>query len=649
MLRILTISLVSIFGPLLASVGVVRADWLDGKMPQKAKRAVEFAARPFPLEQVRLLEGPFRKAQERDRAYLRSVEPDRLLAWFRKRADLEPKAEPYKGWERRKLAGHSLGHYLSACAMMFASTGDEALRKKVDYIVDELAACQKAHGDGYLAAFPGGRKCFKELAEGNIRAKSFSLNDIWAPWYTLHKELAGLIDAYRYCHNKKALAAATRLADWTEEVTKDLTDKQWQEMLACEHGGMNEVLVELYAITGEKRYLSLSWKFHHEAILGPLAGGKDCLPGQHANTQFPKIIGCARRHELSLGKPDRDIAEFFWKRVVYHHSYVTGGNSNGESFGPPDHLADRLGANTAESCNTYNMLKLTRHLFAWHGGVEFADFYERALYNHILASQNPETGMMTYYLSLGSGEFKRFQTPFDSWTCCHGTGMENHAKYGDSIYWHDDEGLYVMLFIASELEWPEKGLRVRQETDFPAADTTRLAFSAKKPVKMALRIRCPGWAAEPLAIKVNGKAVEAADGKSGTWAIVDRTWADGDKVEVRIPMTLRTEAMPDDKNCVAILYGPIVLAGDLGPIHPKEGKGGKPTVPVLVAGDRPVEEWVKGKPLTFKTDGVGRPEDVTLRPFYRYYKHRYVVYWDRLTPEAWKKRKAAKEDEGKDG
>jgi hypothetical protein len=629
-----------------ACAATARADWINGRMPHEVEPAVDIAARPFPLEQVRLLEGPLKAAQECDRAYLRQVEPDRLLAWFRKEAGLEPKAEAYGGWERNTIAGHSLGHYLSAASMMVAATGDEALRRKVNYIVDELAECQKAHGDGYLAAFPGGRKCFKEVADGNIRSKGFDLNGIWVPWYTLHKQFAGLLDAYRYCGGAKALSVATRLADWACEVTKNLTDAQWQTMLACEHGGMNEVLAELYAVTGEKRYLALSRKFHHEAILGPLSRGQDILPGKHANTQFPKVIGCARRYEVTGHGRDRAVAEFFWQRVVYHHSYVTGGNSDHEYFGPPDELADRLGPKTTESCNTYNMLKLTRHLFAWHGGVEFADFYERGLMNHILASQHPETGMMTYFLPLGAGEFKRFQTPFTSWTCCHGTGMENHAKYGDSIYWHDAGGLYVALFVASELAWPEKGLTVRQETAFPAGDTVRLAVSAKREVATAVRIRCPGWAEGPLEIKVNGKKVEA-DAQPGTWAVLDRTWTDGDAVTVRIPTGLRTEAMPDDANRVAVLYGPVVLAGDLGPIHPdaagETADAAEPTVPVLVTGGRPVGEWVEpveGEALAFRTAGVGRPADVTLRPFYGFHDRRYAVYWDLFTPAAWEARKA---------
>jgi len=622
------------------------AEWIDGKMPHTVKPAVAFAARPFPLEQVRLADGPLKAAQERDRAYLRRVEPDRLLAWFRKEAGLEPKAEAYEGWERNTIAGHSLGHYLSACAMMVASTGDEALRKKVDTIVDELAACQEANGDGYLAAFPGGRTCFKEVAEGKIRSKGFDLNGIWVPWYTLHKEFAGLLDAYRYCDSEKALAVACRLADWACGVTKHLTDAQWQTMLACEHGGMNEVLAELHAVTGQERYLALSRRFHHEAILEPLARARDDLPGKHANTQFPKVIGCARRYEVTGDARDRALAEFFWQRVVYHHSYVTGGNSNHEYFGPPDELADRLGPKTSESCNTYNMLKLTRHLFAWHGGVEFADFYERGLLNHILASQNPDDGMMTYFLPLGAGEFKRFQTPFTSWTCCHGTGMENHAKYGDSIYWHDDEGLYVSLYIPSELTWPEKGLTVRQETDFPRTDTTRLVLSAKKPVRLALRLRCPGWAEGPLEITVGGKTAEV-DAQPGTWAVLDRTWRDGDTLAVRIPMALRTEAMPDEPNRVAVLYGPILLAGDLGPIHPEASGAtaadGKTPGPVLVTDGKPVGEWVEpvaDAPLAFKTAGVGRPRDVTLRPFFGYHDRRYAVYWDVFTPEAWEARQA---------
>lgn len=374
--------------------------------------AVNLAAQPFELSKVRLLDSPFKRAMERDGSYLLLLEPDRLLSRFRSEAGLEPKAPPYGGWEGMGVAGHSLGHYLSTCSMMFASTGDERFLQRVNYIVDELEIYQRAHGDGYVAAIPDGRRVFREISQGIIRAKPFDLNGVWVPWYTLHKLFAGLLDAHRYCGNEKALQVAKHLADWAESVTANLTDDQFQQMLACEHGGMVEVLAELYARTGEERYLNLAKRFYHKAVMDPLARGVDCLPGLHGNTQVPKVIGMARLYELTGERvPYRVIAEFFWERVVKHHCYVIGGFTDGEMFGEPDRLSDRLGTNTAEVCKTYNLLKLTKQLFSWSPSVEKADYYERALYNHILASQNPDDGMMCYYVPLRAGSFKTYSTP----------------------------------------------------------------------------------------------------------------------------------------------------------------------------------------------------------------------------------------------
>lgn len=590
-------------------------------------------AQAFDLEAVRLLDGPFKSATARDAEYLLRLEPDRLLAWFRKEAGLEPKGEVYGGWESRGVAGHSLGHYLSACAMMYASTGDTRLRDRVTYVVDELAACQKANGNGYVAAIPNGKEIFKQVAAGDIRSQGFDLNGGWVPWYTMHKVFAGLLDANRYCASDRALTVATGLADWAVVTLANLDDAQFQRMLACEHGGMNESLAELYTRTGNEKYLALSRRFHHRAVLDPLSRGEDRLDGLHANTQIPKLIGLARRYELTGDESDKRTAEFFWDRVVHHHSYVIGGNSDGEHFGPPDKLNRRLSQNSCEVCNTYNMLKLTRHLFAWHPTGELADFYERALYNHILASQNPTSGMVCYYVPLGPGSEKAYSTPFDSFWCCVGSGMENHAKYGDSIYFHDDAGLWVNLFVASEVRWKERGLTLRQETTFPEAGTTTLSVTAEKPVDLALRIRRPAWAGDGFAIEVNGRAqrLTAADG----YAVVSRTWKTGDRVEVKLPMALRLETMPDEPKRVAVMYGPLVMAGDLGATATIK--------PALVTGGKPLADWIKpvpGQPATFRTTSAGRPGDVTLRPFYRTHDVKYSVYWDLFTPAEWSRREA---------
>jgi len=608
---------------------------------EKVPDSVRREANAFELADVRLLEGPFRRAMLLDGEYLLRLEPDRLLSWFRKEAGLKPKGEVYGGWEAQGVAGHSLGHYLTACAMMYASTGDARFRERVAYVVDELALCQQAHGDGYVAAIPEGRRIFREVAAGDISSQGFDLNGGWVPWYTMHKLFAGLLDAEAHAANEKARAVAVRLADWAHATTAGLNEEQFQRMLACEHGGMNESLAELYARTGDEKYLRLARRFRHRAVLDPLARREDRLPGLHANTQIPKVIGLARLHELTAEAPDRAAAEFFWGRVVGQHSYAIGGNSEGEHFGPPGKLDARLGQNTCETCNTYNMLKLTRHLFTWRASAEYADYYERALYNHILASQNPRDGMFCYFVPLKPGAHKTYSTPFDSFWCCVGTGMENHAKYGDSIYFHGDGALWVNLFIPSELKWKEKGLTLRQETRYPEADAVRLTFGVERPTPLALRLRRPAWATRGVSVSVNGRPQPVAAGP-GSFVEITRTWKHGDRVELRMPMSLRLEALPDNPRRVAVLYGPHVLAGELGP--ETDAAAARPDyVPALITGNRPPAQWlrpVRGRPATFRTAGVGRPRDVTLSPFYRTHGRRYTVYWDLFTPRQWGAREA---------
>jgi len=593
---------------------------------------------PFELSDVTLLDGPFKRATELNKKSLLRYQPDRLLSKFRSEAGLKPKAEPYDGWEAKTIAGHSLGHYLSACSLMYQSTNDNRFLSRVKYIVDELEACQLADGDGYIGAFPNGKKILEEeVAKGDIRAEGFDLNGIWVPYYTQHKVMAGLRDAYHLCGVNKALEIEKKFADWLGTIVEDLNDEQIQKMLHCEHGGMNEVLADLYADTQNKKYLELSRVFHHEAILDPLTAGIDILPDKHGNTQIPKLIGLARRYEVAGDLNDKKAAEFFWDRVVNHHSYVTGGHGNGEYFGQPDQLRDRLSEHTTESCNVYNMLKLSRHLFQWDPRAEVADYYERALFNHILSSQHPEDGRVIYNLSLEMGGFKSYQDP-EGFTCCVGTGMENHSKYGRNIFFKNEAELYVSQFIAAQVNWKEKGVKVRQITKFPEEQGTTIEIESDNPQEFTLQIRYPYWAEKGIEILVNGEK-KKVDQEPGSFIGLKKAWVSGDKVEVRIPFTLRLETMPDDENRVAVLYGPLVMAGDLGPEDDPAAE--KPDyVPVLLTEDRGPNLWlspVENAVNTFRVaEKVAHPRGFTLIPFYAIHERRYSVYWDMFDEARWR-------------
>ena len=612
------------------------------KVKSGGPEVVGFRALPFDLGDVKLLVGPFKHATELNVKSLLNYEPDRLLAKFRNEAGLQPKAEHYHGWEDDTIAGHSLGHYLSACSLMYKTTGDKRFLKRVDYIVAELALCQEADGDGYIGAFPDGKRILEEeVAKGNIRSKGFDLNGIWVPYYTQHKVMSGLNDAYHLCLNQMALEIEKRFADWLEGIVMGLNDEQVQKMLHCEHGGINEALANLYADTEDERYLKMARRFHHKAILDALAAGKDILPGKHGNTQIPKLVGLARLYELTGNETDRKTAEFFWDRVVNHHSYVTGGHGNHEYFGEPDKLRDRLSQGTTETCNVYNMLKLSRHLFEWEAQAEVADFYERALFNHILSSQHPKDGRVIYNLSLAQGGYKVYQDPY--WfTCCVGSGMENHSKYGRNIYFHNNEELFLFQYIASELDWKEKGIKVRQTTKYPEEQGTTLEFICEKPVTLTLQIRYPLWAEKGIKIMVNDKK-QKDKGEPGSFVPLRRKWKKGDRVKVNMPFSLRLEAMPDDETRVAVMFGPLVLAGDLGPV--KDAKtGGNFNVPVLMTEVRDPAIWTepaKGQPNTFKTKDTGRPQDVILRPFYKTHERRYSIYWDMFSEASWKEKQQA--------
>lgn len=612
----------------------LRAEPLADDARFKVQPVAPLQVRAFPLEEVRLLDGPFKHAMELDGNYLLSLDVDRLLHNFRVNAGLPSQAKPLGGWEDPKceLRGHFAGHYMSACAMMYASTGDTAFRDKGNAVVAGLAECQAKLGTGYLSAFP---ESFIDRVEER--------KPVWAPYYTLHKILAGLEDMYDYCGNEQALAVAKKFGDWVIARNSRLTDEQMQRMLNTEQGGMNEALANLYALTGDTNYLKISLRFNHLRMLEPAEHERDNLTGFHANTQFPKFIGNARQYELTGNTSLETAVRFFWNTVVKQRSYVTGGNSDGEMFTPKEHLSRALGPNTTETCNTYNMLKLTRHLFCWDPKAEYADYYERALYNHILASQNPQTGMMCYYLPLRSGSERKYNTPEDSFWCCTGTGVENHAKYGGSIYFHNDRELYVNLFIASTLDWQSKGVKLRQDTRFPNEGRTQLSFACSQPVEFSLRVRHPYWARNGFEIKVNGRK-EPEMSQPGSFAEVNRVWRAGDRLEVSLPFSLRIEAFKDNPERFAFMDGPLVLGAKVEAHKPfPVVVGDKATAlvglePVLGEADtfRPAAD-------VFRMPGGSSDEPIVLQPFYKLYDVHYEVYWDELTPAQWQEREGDKD------
>ncbi|MBN2269237.1 MAG: glycoside hydrolase family 127 protein [Sedimentisphaerales bacterium] len=623
---------------------------IEDKAPQKVYA--------FGLGDVRLLDSPFKTAMELDVKYLLSLEPDRFLTRFREFAGLKPKAETYRGWETATISGHSLGHYLTAVSKLYASTKDKSLLKRINYIVDELGQCQKAWGNGFVGGFPRSREAFAEIKAGNIRSAGFDLNRIWVPWYNLHKLYMGLVDACLYCGNEKAKDILVKSTDWAWEMVGGLSDEQFEKMLDCEHGGINEAFAEIYALTGYEKALKLAKRFYHHRVLDPLAREQDNLTGLHSNTQIPKLIGLARLYRLTGDEHYNTASAFFWKSVIEYRTYVNGGNTDNEYFFPPEDFSKHLSVHTTETCNTYNMLKLTRQLFAMDPQAKYADYYERALYNHILASQDPNEGMMIYFCPLKSGHFKTYNTPFDSFWCCTGTGMESHVKYGDSIYFHDDETLYVNLFIPSVLNFRQKDLVLTQKTRYPLNGNIRLSLDPRRPVKLNVKIRRPRWAVDDLRLAVNGKPYLYSAGP-GEYMAVERLWEKGDRIDLLFPMKLRTEAMPDDPNKVAFFYGPTLLAGALGKegiedIDPHAEERAKfdqvssPPIPVLVADGRAVEDYIKpgDSPGTFtvsksvlRMPGLDTTGEVTLIPFYKMHYQRYMVYWDIFTPQQWKQTK----------
>lgn len=611
----------------------------------KVSSAIPIKAYYFDLDEVKLLNSPFKEAMQKDSVYLLTVEPDRLLSGFRAHSGLKPKGELYGGWESSGLAGHTLGHYLSAISMEYASGGGPEFLKRVNYIVSQLRECQLARKTGYVGAIPKEDSIWSEVKAGHIKTGGFDLNGGWSPWYTVHKVMAGLLDAYLYCGNKEALTVCKGMGDWTGETIGNLTDDQLQKMLLCEYGGMAETLANLYALTGNKKYLGLSYKFYDKRILDPLSEGKDILPGKHSNTNIPKVIASARRYELTGDQRDKAISDFFWDVMTKDHSYANGGNGNYEYLSEPDKLNDKLTDNTIETCATYNMLKLTKHLFEVSPSAGLMDYYENALYNDILASQNHDDGMTCYFVPLRMGGQKEYSSPFDTFTCCVGTGMENHVKYQESIYARNDAGdLFVNLFIPSVLNWKAKGIKLIQRTKLPVSDAVNFTLNTKKPVELALRLRKPQWA-DTYQLKVNGITVQA-NIDAGGYLTIKRKWKNNDHIVLVLPESVYAKAMPDNANRRALFYGPVMLAGELGSNEPDPIQG----IPVLVSSDTDPNKWlrmVNQNELEFTSTGIGKPEDVKLIPFNQTKNEHYSVYWDFFTPETWAVKQKEYEQERK--
>jgi hypothetical protein len=599
-----------------------------------ARRDVPAKVQPFPMTQVRLLPGPFQEAMEWNRGYMQRLPADRLLHNFRVNSGLPSSAQPLGGWEKNgagrdaELRGHFTGHYLSAAALLYASTGDQEIKAKGDYMVAELAKVQQKWGGGYLSAFP--TEWFDRLD---------ARKQVWAPFYTIHKIMAGMFDMYQFAGNKQALQVLEGMSGWADEWSASKTEEHMQDILNTEYGGMNEVLYNLAAATGEDHWAKAGDRFTKKRFFNPLALRRDELRGLHVNTHIPQVIGAARRYEISGDLRFHDVADFFWYEVTSARCYVTGGTSNGEGWlVQPRQLAAELkrSVDTAECCCAYNMMKLTRHLYSWTADPRYFDYYERTLFNHRLGTIHPETGATQYYLSLTPGAWKTFGTEDQSFWCCTGTGVEEYSKLNDSIYWHDADGVFVNLFIPSELNFAEKGFRLRQETKFPESERTTLVVKVDRPVQLALRLRIPEWLGSSASVRVNGKALDAS-ASPGSYLAISRTWKNGDRVETDLPMRLHIQAMPDDPQLQAVLYGPLVLAGDLGSEGlTKEmivGPEGPPMrrhpmdVPAFRAAGADPASWIKrdDKPLTFRT--ANQAKDVTLQPLNSIFDKRYSVYW----------------------
>lgn len=637
---------------LLLVISCVLMQALTFAAPPTAKvnaRNERIKAEPLPLSSVRLTGGPLKHAQDLDAQYLLELQPDRMLAFLRERAGLKPKAAGYGGWDGpgRQLTGHIAGHYLSAVSLMYAATGDQRFKERADEMVTELQNVQNAQGDGYIGALKDGKGQdgkvdFEDLSKGIIRSGGFDLNGLWSPWYVEHKLFAGLRDAYRFTGNRTALDVEIKFAGWVEKILQPLNDDQFQKMLNTEFGGMNEVLADLYHDTGDARWLKLSDKFEHRAMIDPLSNGQDILAGKHANAFVPKMIGSLERFIYTGDETDGKAAEFFFNQVADHHSFVTGGSGKNEYFGPADKLNDYIDGRTAESCVAYNMIKMARDMFSIDPEGRYADYQERTIYNAILGGQDPDDGRVSYMVPVGEGVQHEYQDKFESFTCCVGSQMEAHAFHAYGIYSESPRKFWVSMYAPTSVDWTTEGVKLAMDTDLPIGEHATLKIVSGKSGKYTIALLRPYWAVNGFTMKVNGRAV-ADMTKPDSYIEITRKWKPGDQVEIVLPKSLREEPLPDNPNRTAIMWGPLVLAGDLGPEidrHEWRENGGKPPAPApVVVTSENVNGWLKpvsGEPGVFRTADAGPASNIEFRPFYEMARKRYAIYWDVFTPAEWK-------------
>ncbi len=604
-----------------------------------------FQMQPFNLQQVKLISGPFKNAQEVDFKYILALNPDKLLAPYLIDAGLPLKAERYGNWESSGLDGHIGGHYLSALAMMYASTGNTEMKKRLDYMISELAKCQAKNRNGYVGGIPQGKVFWERIHKGDIDGSSFGLNNTWVPLYNIHKLFAGLHDAYQIAGNQQAKQVLVGLGNWFIELIQPLSEVQIQQVLRTEHGGMNEVFADLYEITKEKKYLETAQKLSHKAILNLLLAKEDKLTGLHANTQIPKVIGFEKIAAINGDKNLSNAADFFWHNLTEKRSVAFGGNSVREHFNPTNDFSKMLESNQGpETCNSYNMLRLSKALFLDKTDTKYLDFYERTLYNHILSSQHPTKGGFVYFTSIRPNHYRVYSQPETSMWCCVGSGIENHSKYGELIYSHLADNLFINLFIPSTLHWKEKGISLTQTTNFPQKNKTDFTLNLTKQQKFSLNIRLPHWA-ENFKILVNGKPQNIAQNE---YANINRNWKNGDKISMIFSTKTQLEYLPDGSNWAAFVHGPIVLAAktstqNLDGLFADDSRMGHETkgklYPIneahaLVDDNNNFLQKIKpSENLHFTLDSL------TLQPFYQVHDARYQMYFQTFTKEAYEEQK----------